>query len=133
MLSLNLCAFVMLFLQLWFLFYFFCSLFLLLNPLSQMSPKFCHCLTPWTDTPMVSLGDSHHSCSFDGHLLISDSIASIPPSIPGPRLQEPTGGCNWKPSQHPSSTHPLLGGFCGTWVTMPEATFQEPGLETSLP
>lgn len=59
---------------------------------------------------MVYLKDSHHSCSFDGHLLVGDPTASIASSILVPQLQEPAGWLQLEALCNPQAQHILCWG-----------------------
>lgn len=114
------------------LFHFPFSLLIFLNPLNQVSPKFCSPLLH--GHPHGLPGGAHRLCCFGGHLLDGDSAALIVPSILGPDLQEPARQVHLEALHNPQAQHILCWrSSMGLGKATQEATLQELGLETRLP
>ena len=86
-----------------------------LEPVKPDVPNSAIGLVP-LDMPVVSLEESHHSCSFDGHLLTGDSIALIASSILVPQLQESAGWVPLGALRNPQAQYSLCrGASTGLW------------------
>lgn len=75
-------------------------------------------LVSWDPPPTVSLEGSHHWCSFDGPLLVGDSIASMASSILVPQVQEAAGRAQLGALCDPQVPH-VLGWGASTGLGLP--------------